>query len=108
LGISGPPVIRFVSVEDHHYRLPPVFWKGDAGQTLAFVAVVIDCIDATAKAFYSHWDFSELPGLPFRLFLSAKRPEAMIHGGWRDALRQQTSPDLPILPDSWLAPFVPI
>jgi GNAT superfamily N-acetyltransferase len=49
-----------------------------AGQTLAFVAVVTDCIDDRAKAFYSHWDFKELPGWPYRLFLSAKHLEAMV------------------------------
>lgn len=43
-----------------------------AGQTFAFVAVIIDCLDDTAKTFYQRWDFTELPGHPYRLFLSAK------------------------------------
>jgi len=28
-----------------------------------------------------HWDFEELPGHPYRLFLSAKRLEAMMEAG---------------------------
>ena len=50
----------------------------DAGQTFAFVAVVIDCIGDSAKAFYRQWDFDELPGHPYRLFLSAERLAAMM------------------------------
>jgi GNAT superfamily N-acetyltransferase len=50
----------------------------EAGKTFAFIAVVLDCIDDAAKAFYQHWDFAELPGHPYRLFLSAKRLEAMM------------------------------
>ena len=50
----------------------------EAGQTFAFVAVVIDCIDGDAKAFYQHFDFAELPGHPYRLFLSAQQLEAMM------------------------------
>lgn len=42
-----------------------------AGQTFAFVAVILDCIDDRAKAFYQRWDFAELPGHPYRLYLSA-------------------------------------
>ena len=49
-----------------------------AGKTFAFIAVILDCINAAAKAFYQHWDFAELPGHPARLFLSAKRLEAMM------------------------------
>ena len=40
-----------------------------AGQTFAFVAVILDCIDDSAKAFYQRWDFQEMPGRPMRLFL---------------------------------------
>lgn len=40
-----------------------------AGQTFAFVAVILDCVDDRAKAFYQRWDFQELPGRPMRLFL---------------------------------------
>jgi len=50
----------------------------EAGKTFAFTAVIIDCINDAAKAFYQHWDFQELPGYPYRLFLSAKRLEAMM------------------------------
>ena len=50
----------------------------EAGQTFAFVAVVIDCIDGDAKAFYQHFDFAELPGHSHRLFLSAQQLEAMM------------------------------
>ena len=50
----------------------------EAGQTFAFVAVILDCIDDTAKAFYRHFDFAELPGHPYRLFLSAAQLEAMM------------------------------
>ena len=49
-----------------------------AGKTFAFVAVVIDCLDEKTKAFYRQWDFAELPGNPFRLFLGANTLEAMI------------------------------
>lgn len=50
----------------------------DAGKTFAFVAVILDCIDDAAKAFYQHFDFTELPGHPYRLFLSAARLDAMM------------------------------
>jgi GNAT superfamily N-acetyltransferase len=40
-----------------------------AGQTFAFVAIILDCIDEAAKAFYQRWDFREMPGRPMRLFL---------------------------------------
>jgi GNAT superfamily N-acetyltransferase len=52
----------------------------EAGQTFAFVAVILDCINDAAKAFYQQWDFQELPGHPYRLFLSAQRLEAMVSG----------------------------
>jgi GNAT superfamily N-acetyltransferase len=50
----------------------------EAGKTFAFIAVVLDCINDEAKAFYIQWDFEELPGHPYRLFLSAKRLDAMM------------------------------
>jgi GNAT superfamily N-acetyltransferase len=50
----------------------------EAGKTFAFVAVILDCINDNAKNFYQHWDFQELPGHPYRLFLSAKRLKAMM------------------------------
>lgn len=49
-----------------------------AGQTFAFVAVILDCLSDAAKAFYQQWDFEELPGHPYRLFLSARRLDAMM------------------------------
>ena len=52
----------------------------EAGQTFAFIAVVIDCIDDDAKAFYQHFDFAGLPGHPYRLFLSVQHLEEMLSG----------------------------
>jgi GNAT superfamily N-acetyltransferase len=52
----------------------------EAGRTFAFVAVILDCINEAAKAFYRPYDFEELPGSPYRLFLSARRLEAMMEG----------------------------
>jgi GNAT superfamily N-acetyltransferase len=49
-----------------------------AGKTFAFVAVILDCLNDAAKRFYQQWDFKELPGHPYRLFLSAKRLAAMM------------------------------
>jgi len=50
----------------------------EAGKTFAFVAVILDCVGDAAKDFYRHWDFEEIPGQPYRLFLSAKRLDAMM------------------------------
>jgi GNAT superfamily N-acetyltransferase len=50
----------------------------EAGRTFAFIAVLLDCLNDQAKAFYQHWDFVELPGHPYRLFLSAKQLDAMM------------------------------
>ncbi len=50
----------------------------EAGQTFAFVAVILDCINDAAKAFYQRFDFQELPGNSHRLFLSAQRLDAMM------------------------------
>jgi GNAT superfamily N-acetyltransferase len=52
----------------------------EAGKTFAFLAVILDCINDSAKAFYRQWDFEELPGHPDRLFLSAGKLEAMMEG----------------------------
>lgn len=52
----------------------------DASRTFPFVAVILDCLDDQAKAFYGHFDFEELPGHPYRLFLSAARLDAMLRG----------------------------
>jgi GNAT superfamily N-acetyltransferase len=50
----------------------------EAGRTFAFIAVILDCLNDVAKSFYQHWQFAELPGHPYRLFLSAKQLEAMM------------------------------
>jgi GNAT superfamily N-acetyltransferase len=50
----------------------------EAGQTFPFVAVVLDCISDTAKAFYQQWDFAEMPGHPYRLFLGTKALATMM------------------------------
>lgn len=50
----------------------------EAGRTFSFVAVILDCVDARAKAFYQRWDFQELPGHPRRLFLSAVQLAALM------------------------------
>jgi GNAT superfamily N-acetyltransferase len=52
----------------------------DAGQTFAFIAVILDCIDDKAKAFYQRYDFAELPGHPYRLHITAAQLEAMMAG----------------------------
>lgn len=49
-----------------------------AASTFPFVAVILDCIDEAAKAFYRRWDFRELPGRPMRLFLTAHQLEALM------------------------------
>ena len=48
------------------------------GKTFAFLAVILDCLNDSAKAFYRRWDFAELPGHPDRLFLSTAKLEAMM------------------------------
>lgn len=50
----------------------------EAGQLFAFIAVILDCVDDNARAFYRHFDFAELPGHPYRLFLSTQQLEAMM------------------------------
>ena len=49
-----------------------------AGDTFAFVAVILDCLDDAAKAFYQKWDFQELPGHAYRLFIRYRQLEAMM------------------------------
>jgi GNAT superfamily N-acetyltransferase len=51
----------------------------EAGHTFAFIAVILDCINDAAKAFYQLFDFEELPGHPYRLFLNAAKLEAMMN-----------------------------
>jgi GNAT superfamily N-acetyltransferase len=50
----------------------------EAGRTFAFVAVILDCLDDRTKSFYQRWDFTELPGHPYRLFLSGTTLAAMM------------------------------
>ena len=50
----------------------------EAGQTFPFVAVILDCLNDRAKRFYQRWDFGELPGHPYRLFLSGQQLEALM------------------------------
>jgi GNAT superfamily N-acetyltransferase len=51
-----------------------------AGQTFAFVAVILDCVSDASKSFYQRWDFEELPGQSYRLYLSATRLAQMMEG----------------------------
>lgn len=50
----------------------------EASQAFAFVAVILDCVDDRAKMFYQRWDFAELPGNPYRLFLSSQTLAALM------------------------------
>ena len=50
----------------------------EAGKTFAFIAVILDCVNDEAKAFYQKWDFQELPSHPYRLFLSASQLDALM------------------------------
>lgn len=52
----------------------------DAGQTFAFVAVVLDCINENAREFYARFGFEEMPGQPFRMFLSFERLRVIVEG----------------------------
>ena len=52
----------------------------EAGNTFPVVAVMLDCINESTKRFYKKWDFAELPGHPFRLFLSAKHLDEIMRG----------------------------
>jgi GNAT superfamily N-acetyltransferase len=50
----------------------------EAGATFAFVAVILDCLNDAAKVFYRRWDFHELPGHPYRLFVTYRQLQAMM------------------------------
>ncbi len=41
----------------------------DTGLRIPFIAVILDCLNKTAKSFYQKYDFSELPGHPMKLML---------------------------------------
>lgn len=49
-----------------------------ASRTFPFIAVVLDAIDEPSRQFYQRFDFTSLPGQPYRLFLSAQRLQAMM------------------------------
>jgi GNAT superfamily N-acetyltransferase len=51
-----------------------------SGQIMAFVAVILDCLGPTAKAFYQNYDFQELPGHPMKLMLPWSLLDAMMSG----------------------------
>lgn len=51
----------------------------EAGRTFAFIAVILDCIDEAAKNFYLRYDFRELPGHPFKLYLSSRQLDQMMN-----------------------------
>lgn len=50
----------------------------EAGATFPFIAVILDCTGDESRAFYKHWEFKELPGHPYRLFLSAAHLAAIV------------------------------
>jgi GNAT superfamily N-acetyltransferase len=50
----------------------------EAGKTFAFVAVILDCLDDPAKAFYQQFDFREVPGHRYRLYVSVQQLQAMM------------------------------
>jgi GNAT superfamily N-acetyltransferase len=50
----------------------------EAGKTFAFVGVILDCLGDRAKAFYRRFGFEELPGHPYRLYLSTRQLDAMM------------------------------
>ena len=52
----------------------------EAGNTFAFVAVIVDCLNERVKAFYQQWDFREVPGHPYRLYLSRNQLTSMMAG----------------------------
>ena len=53
------------------------------GQTMPFVAVLLDCLNQGAKSFYRHYDFQELPGHPMNLMLPWSLLAAMMEGASR-------------------------
>ncbi|MCA9215610.1 MAG: GNAT family N-acetyltransferase [Planctomycetales bacterium] len=52
----------------------------EASDTFAFIAVILDCIDTSAKHFYRQFHFAELPGYPLRLFVPFRLLKEMMHG----------------------------
>mgnify|MGYP001548569931 CR=1 FL=1 len=52
----------------------------EASQTFAFVAVVLDSLDDRSRMFYARWNFQQVPGNPYRLFLSYQTLAALMGG----------------------------
>lgn len=52
-------------------------WEG--GKVFPFVLVILDCVDEKARSFYEKCGFAQLPGQPYRLYLSAQQLEAMMN-----------------------------
>jgi GNAT superfamily N-acetyltransferase len=52
----------------------------DAGQTFPSTAVMLDCVDDKARAFYQRWDFRTLPGHNNRLLASWSQLQIMMAG----------------------------
>lgn len=50
------------------------------GQLMPFVAVLLECATISAKTFYQHYDFEELPGHPMKLMLPWKLLDRMMTG----------------------------
>ncbi len=50
----------------------------EAGKTFAFVAVLLDCSNDSAKGFYQQWNFAELPGHPHRLYFARQMLDALM------------------------------
>lgn len=50
----------------------------EASRVFPFVLILLDCIDEQAKKFYEHFGFAQLPGQPYRLYLSARQLDAMM------------------------------
>jgi GNAT superfamily N-acetyltransferase len=49
-----------------------------AGHSFPFVAAIIDCLDDNSKRFFLQFDFRELPGHPYRLYLSYSQLAALL------------------------------
>lgn len=49
----------------------------EAAGMMPFVAVILDCLTESAKAFYLRYQFSEVPGHPMRLLVPRNRLDAM-------------------------------
>lgn len=50
-----------------------------ASKTLAFIGIIVDCLDQRTKAFYCQWDFEELKPASLRLFLSCEKLERLMN-----------------------------